>query len=420
MKILPLMAALLALPFSVCTAYADDDVSAITVSGFGTAAFTRSDTNDARFGRPAQPTGVGTGWKADVDSNLGLQATAKFNAMFSATGQLLARKSSRDDIGLELNLGFLKARLSDSFSVRVGRLGLPVYMISDYRNVGYANTMIRPPSDVYSQVTLDALDGVDAIYQHSFGETTLTGQLGVGVSKSTIGTGPNSVVTVDAKRLTALNLTAENGPLTLRFGRSDTRITIDDSAGLNGLVGGLRAAGSGFVIPAMGDLATRLEVKDKKASFTSIGLALDWHNIVVQSEFAKRRTDSYINNTSSAYLMAGYRVGSWLPYASHSYLKRDTVVANSVPGSCPPGRPASCGPTLRALSAGVTALTTTGTQGEQSTNTIGVRWDFNKSAALKVQLDRISPKNGQGLFLTPTPGFTGPVTVLAAGVDFVF
>ena len=58
--------------------------------------------------------------------------------------------------------------------------------------------------------------------------------------------------------------------------------------------------------------------------------------------------------------------------------------------------------------------------GLQSTNAVGVRWDFYKSAALKVQVDRIKPKDGPGAFLNAKPGFAGAVNVYAAGIDFVF
>jgi hypothetical protein len=55
----------------------------------------------------------------------------------------------------------------------------------------------------------------------------------------------------------------------------------------------------------------------------------------------------------------------------------------------------------------------------QTTDSIGVRWDFTTSAALKVQVDRIKPQtNGQ--FINVQPGFKGPVTVGAVALDFVF
>ena len=71
-------------------------------------------------------------------------------------------------------------------------------------------------------------------------------------------------------------------------------------------------------MPQLAPLADALELKNKKASFTSAGLSLDWNNIVVQSEYAKRKTDSYINDTNSWYLMGGYRIGKFLPYYNHA------------------------------------------------------------------------------------------------------
>jgi hypothetical protein len=273
---------------------------------------------------------------------------------------------------------------------------------------------------MYSQVPFDTIDGVDGTLQHSFGDTTLTAQLAYGNTKPALNPGSGSLVHVDTKQLTALNIVAEHGPLTLRVGRADAKATISDSTSLNTLLAGLRGAGAGYRIAELAPLANALAVEDKKASFTSAGAMLDWNNIVVQTEFAKRKTDSYINDTTSWYAMAGYRIGKFLPYASHSSLKVDSIVANTVPAACPAGYPAACTPTLRALSAGVNKLSNTGTQGQQSTNTIGMRYDFHTSAALKVQVDRITPKNGQGLFLQPAATFTGPVTVGAVALDFVF
>lgn len=411
---------MLALPFAMSAAYAADNLPTVKISGFGTGALTFTDTNKAEFGRPNQATGAKKSPRTGVDSNLGLQASTDINPWLSATVQGLVRKDGQEGFGAELAWAFVKAKVSDEVSVRVGRVGLPVFMISDYRNVGYANTMLRPPSDMYSQVPFDSIDGVDGTYQTSFGDTTLTGQLAFGKTERVLSTGPASVVHLEAKKMLALNLVAEHGPLTVRLGRASAKATIADSVSFNTLASGLRAAGAGYGFAQLPALANDLAVNDKKVSFTSAGAILDLNNFLVQTEIGKRKTDSYINDTTSWYVMGGYRFGKFLPYISHSSLKADNIVANTVPAACPAGFPAACTPTLRVLSAGVTRLTTTGTQGQQSTDTIGVRWDLHPSAALKVQIDRIKPKHGQGLLLQPAAGFTGPVTVGAVAVDFVF
>lgn len=412
---------LLAMPLAISLAYAEEvDGPAIKISGYGTAALTMADTDNAQFARPNQASGAGRTARTGVDSNVGLQANVTVNPWLSATVQGLARKDGENDFGAELAWAFAKAKVSDSFSVRVGRMGLPVFMISDYRNVGYANTMLRPPGEMYSQVPLNSIDGIDGTYQFSAGDTSVTTQLALGRTKATLATGPDSTVHVEGKSIVALNVVAEHGPVTLRFGRAETKLSINDSPSLNTLMGGLRAAGSGYRIAQLGALADALEVKDKKASFTSVGLGLDWNNVLVQSEYAKRKTDSYVSDSTSWYVMGGYRMGAFLPYYSHASLKADGRVNNSVPAACPAGYPASCTPTLRALSAGVDTLAYTRNQLEQTTHSIGVRWDFHRSAALKVQIDRIKPKNGPGLFVQAKPGFHGPVTVAAAAIDFVF
>lgn len=413
------IATLLALSLAAATAHAQDSSGfpPVKVSGFGTAALTYADTDKAEFVRPNQASGSSKNFRTGIDSNLGLQADMAVNSWLSFTGQVLVRQDAEEHFGAELAWAFAKARLSDELSVRVGRVGLPVFMISDYRNVGYANTMLRPPAELYSQVPMNSIDGADITWQHSFGDTTVTSQLAVGQTKAPL----SHTTHARGKNIVALNVVAEHGPFTLRAGHARTDMTVTGNAGLNGLVGSLRAAGTGYRLPQLNALAGDIEAVDKRATFSSLGLSMDWNNIVVQSEFAKRKNDSYINDTTAWYAMGGYRIGKFLPYVGHANLKIDSAIANTVPAACPPGYPAACTPTLQQLSAGVRRLPNSGVgQGEQSTNTIGMRWDFASSVALKVQIDRVKPKNGTGLFVNPKPGFNDTVTVGAVALDFVF
>lgn len=392
--------ALLALPLAISAAFAaEGDGPTVTVSGFGTAALTTSNSDDAEFARPNQVSGVKRNVGTGVDSNFGVQATAKFNERFSATAQGLVRKNATDQFGGELAWAFGKIKVTDQLDVRVGRVGLPVYMISDYRNVGYANTMLRPPVEMYSQVPVESLDGVDAIYQNSFGDTTLTAQFGVGRTN----TDNKGGYTAHFRDLTALNLVAENGPFTFRFGRVDTKFSVNDLASLNTLVGTLRQFG-------FSSQADQLQVKDTKGSFTSLGFGMDWKNIVLQAEYGKRKTSSLtVADTTSWYTMAGYRIGKFLPYVNHASARQDsprTVAGLPMAGPFIP------------LTLGANALASQAPL--QTSNSIGLRWDFYKSAALKLQFDRYSPENGPGTFVNAKPNFTGPVNVFAAAIDFVF
>jgi hypothetical protein len=408
-----ILASLLALPLFAPVAQAQDN--AVKISGFGTAAVTTSDDDRAEFARPNQASGAADNFRTGIDSNLGLQADYTVNEWLSLTAQGLVRKDAEEHFGAELSWAFAKFRISDELSVRVGRVGLPIFMISDYRNVGYANTMLRPPAEVYSQVPFNSVDGADITWRHDLGNTSLTTQFAAGTTKAPIGN-----FHARGKDILALNLVAENGPFTVRVGHARTRITLDDQPLLNTLVGSLRAAGAGYRLPQLTTLADQVEAKGAKGTFNSIGLTADWNNFVLQSEFAKRKTETYINDTTSWYVMGGYRIGKFLPYYTRSELKVDSTINNTVPTACPAGFPAACTPTLQQLRAGVSRVAVSGVgQGEQTTDTIGVRWDFHQSAALKVQIDRIKP-TGNGLFVNAQPGFSGPVTVGAVALDFVF
>jgi hypothetical protein len=379
------------------TAHAEDEPS-VTISGFGTAALTRTNTDQAEYIRPNQANGVGKDARPGVDSNFGIQATAKWNDTVSFTAQGLVRKQATDQYGAELAWAFAKFKINDEFSVRVGRVGAPIYMISDFRNVGYANTMLRPPAEVYRQVSLNNIDGADIIYQRSFGDTTVTLQFAAGNAKVR---SPGNAYT-EFKPVTAFHAVAENGPFTFRLGRADATFGIFDNAALTGLVDTLNKVG-------LSAIANELKLTDVKGSFTSVGMTVDYKNFLVQTEYAKRKTETrLVPDSSSWYAMLGYRYGKFTPYYMYGDVKQDSIRNfSSLPATGP----------LAALSAGTNAIVKAGLQ---SSNAIGLRWDFYKSAALKVQMDRITPRDGNGAFINAKPGFTGPVNVYAAAIDFVF
>lgn len=370
----------------------------MTVSGFGSAGYTTTNTDQAEFTRFNQVEGASkSSDTVGVDSMLGLQVSKQVNNWLSFTGQGLVRKNASPDFVAELTWAFAKAQITPEISVRVGRIGAPVYMVSDYINVGYANTMLRSPVEMYSQGLFDKLDGVDMVWTQSFGDTAITSQLAHGKAKAKLSVGG----TAEADPVTSLNITAEHGPVSVRVARSQGKVSLPDNPSFNALYGALTATG----FQSLGD---RLALKDKDASFTSLGMTADWKNIVLQSELAKRKVDGYAADTTSWYVMSGYRIGDFLPYYTHSELKQDSARTDSTIPMVGPYLPLAI------------AVNSAIAQGEQTSNSIGVRWDFDKSAALKVQADRISPKSKGGLFTRQKPEFSGDVTVIAATVDFTF
>jgi len=376
----------------------------LSITGFGTLAAAKSNTEDARYTRANQREGTAGTTGIGLDSNLGLQATYTFSDRVSATTQVLSRKSTGDSFTTELAWAFVKVKVSDEVAVRVGRVVVPSFLISDYQNVGYANTMMRPPIEMYGQNIIENADGVDVNWQHGFGDTNVTAQAFVGIARG------KSFVSSDKSEpryqapAAGFAVSAEHGPVTLRFAHVQGKLKATDVKPINSLTNTLDTLG-------FAQLADDITISEaKRVAFTSVGLLADWNNIVVQSEYGMRRAKDpvYLSDSNAWYTMVGYRFGKVLPYYAHAKYdgKGSTITTPAALARIP------------TLNAAVKSLLGAGSQ---SSDLIGVRWDFASSAALKVQVDRVKPGAKNGFLSDVTAAGNGKnVTVVAAGVDFVF
>lgn len=381
--------------------------SMVSFSGFGTVGAVKTNTDLGTYGIFPQEGGARKKVDYGVDSKLGLQVSATPNSVFSLTAQILTKRNGEGNWNPELEWGFAKIKLGEGFSVRVGRTGTPYFLVSDFRDVGYANTWLRPPVDVYGQVPLSHLDGVDVSYQGSIGDTNVNAQVFTGSTSGKMFGGEAKL-----KHGIGFNATAEYGPVTLRLGHMQGKLSMSGNSGLDGLFAGLRQAGQSPGLEALVPLAEELDTSDKAASFSGIGLAIDWNDFVGTAEYTKRRVDAFFADTTGWYVTLGRRYGVWTPYVTISRLSQDSPTSSSV-------IPTGIDPGLDQLAGGVnTLLASVG----QKTTAIGLRWDARKNLAVKAQFDRIKvDAGGGGLFTDVKPGFgANPVNVYSLAVDFVF
>jgi hypothetical protein len=83
-----------------------------------------------------------------VDSRLGLQGVATYDK-FSVTGQLLTQRVGTTDIKPRVEWLFASYSATDWLDVRLGRMVLPLFVLSDTRNVGFSSVWLRAPHEVY-------------------------------------------------------------------------------------------------------------------------------------------------------------------------------------------------------------------------------------------------------------------------------
>ena len=87
---------------------------------------------------------------------------------------------------MEIEWAFVKAAPLPGLSLRVGRMAMPNYMVSDSRNVGFANTWLRPPNEVYGLASLPRSEGANVTYSHELGSVRLTGTVLGGNSEAIV------------------------------------------------------------------------------------------------------------------------------------------------------------------------------------------------------------------------------------------
>lgn len=453
---LPLAAAALVACVSAQAEYQSPDGN-FRLSGFGTLGAVHTSTNDVYFNYPGQGGGAGTTPDMSPDSKLAVQGTYKFTPTISATTQVMTRYDANSQYIPSVDWAFVKWQALPALSVRGGRMGAPFFMVSDFRNVGYANTTVRPNLDVYGQVPTDQFEGADATYQYALGSTTFNATFYAGDSSADYTSafrsngrelGPSNF---RLKKLKGLNLTAEmdNG-LTLRAGYSKSKISVtsDSTNTLLTLGSGLSAvtASTPTIGPAYlafnsvgaqitSSTTAALVTNDKDISFIGFGASYDQDNWIISGEYTKRRSNSFIADTTGWYTNVGYRVGKFTPYLGFSKLSVNSANTTLTPIVAP----VLAGPGA----AFNTTLATYAGQGNvgiqsvlnvqklaQRTITLGSRWDVMPNVALKAQWDQIhKPADSWGLFFTKDPSAAREqsflqnrrtVNVLSVSMDFVF
>lgn len=407
--------AALVLAMLACTGAAAQS-PAWSFSGYGTAGVVHSDNDRADYLVDAfKPSGPGQShdWAAGVDSRLGGQVTATFTPAVSAVVQVLLQQRHDDAWRPVVEWANVKWQATDALAVRAGRVVLPVFMVTDTRRVGYANPWVRTPVEVYSLVPVTTNDGVDAIWRLRPGDLTATVQLTAGRSDSKF---PNAsgfdAGTAEARRIVALAASVERGPLTVRANYGEARLTI---AAFQPLFDAFRQLG-----PEGDALASRYAVEGRKVDFLGLGVQMDPGPWFAMAEWARFETHSIVGSRRAWYASGGARFGKWTPYATFASLR--TTSERSSPGLTFGGFvPPQVAPIVAQLNATLNAQLALGPA--QETTSIGVRWDFWRNAALKVQYDRVALGAGSfGTFGRVQPGFEAGsrVGIFSAAIDFVF
>ena len=355
------------------TAQADNGFNALsdmfTYNGFGTAAFDRTDTDKAEYARTGQTVGARTSPYFKTDSDFGLQGTVAPTDWVSGTVQLLAVDRSNNSMSLDIEWAYLKFKPVSGLAIRFGEMALPTYMISDSRYVGYANTWIRPPDEVYGQGTFDTFHGGDIAYQYSFGKYSIAVGALAGRTHGDTVVPFLGKLDLTGRSLRGYNATFDADIVKFHYSYVRTILSVEAPPPI-------QLGGGPF-------------------SFSDLGVSSDHNNVMLQAEFITRHTTSTGNNTNGWYVLGGYHFGKFLPYASYAVHQQ------------PSGPTSPSGGWIPTLGSHTAAA--------------GVRWDVIQNVDVKFQVDHTTKDPAaEGQFLDVQPGFNNRATIVGIAADFVF
>ena len=418
--IYPLVLASIASFAAVPVAQADEFSDWLKIDGFGTIGAYRGTSNVAGV-RTEQRQRVLSykDWRFDGDSQASIQATLNPHGKLKAVVQLISKKDVDGSNKPTVEWAYVAYPLTSEIDFKVGRTVAPIFVLSDYRNLNYAQTTARPQSEMYQVNPITFQDGVTARWDKKIGSGNLQLEGFFGKTKVSVAGGD-----VDLNRVKGLSLKWGQDSWSVRGGYSWYNASIQAptvEANLKSLMS-LPAVVCSNCSSVIAAVAPTTGIT---ATIGTLGATYDDGEWIAQAEWAKRDTNSVVIASVSGWnALLAKRIGDFTPFVGIGAYSTDAAKPTLAAG---PAAPAAVKAQLNYLNASYIGT------GDSSRDvmSVGVRWDFAKNLALKAQLERAKMKypavgasNGfysyETSMLGKPNGFDGKVSMFTVNLDFVF
>lgn len=320
------------------------------------------------------------------DSNYGLQISADLMNNLKIVGQVTG--AGGEDFEAEVSWAYVSYDLTDTVNIQAGRQRLPLFYYSDYLDVAYAYHWIRVPT-VLAAGAVDTFEGAKLSWTPSGDNWDYRVELYGGAGDEYIGQLQGDV---NFEKILGMSAKASNDWLQLRasYMQTDTWLQSDLLAGV-----------------FLDENGVEHNNSDDTNGYTFWGVAAHatLGNGFIVSEFSHAETDyvagyyydlNGFNEEDSWYISGGYRIGDFTPHIT--YAESNATHYFQSQGD-------------KAVDVG------------SSEWTIGLRWDFHPSAALKAEYTTRSDESDATYRNVVAGGGKGQpleVDVFAIGVDVIF
>lgn len=373
------------------------------VSGFATLAATSSGKEGIGFRRDLEREGVyGGDWSLLADSSLGLQLDFFVTDNFGGAIQYLAKDRVETSFENSIEWAFLRYQPHQDWTIRAGRIGFDLFMLSEYRNVGFAYLWSRPPLEYYGILSIPNFDGLDLAWTMPLGEGNLRVKAISGDTRIHIKFGDQKTK-FEPKDLIGVTIGWESERWRIRASANQASLGEENEylSGSEPLAYGLLQTAP--LWPEAAALADSFLVKDDRVIYYALGLAYTDNPWQIQSElsYADSKTVAFTSQIAG-YFSLGYQIDHFTPYVILSTSRTEgdpTLVPDPPPIPIP-----AVAAQLNMLQAG-TQFFYDAFRIDQDGLSVGLRWDIRYDMALKAQWDH-SRVNQHGYALWE--GLTSP------------
>jgi hypothetical protein len=380
------------------------------INGFSTLGLTYADNPTFGVRDDVGQEGIFNEWSLKPNSRIGLQLNYQYSPRIKAGLQLIAKDHYEGGpLHDALHWAYVDFKLNSMFELRVGRMGQDLFMLSDYRNVGFAQLWAHAPIEFYGQLTTEYKDGLqlrlvkDAFGGQFFGQLSLTK-----ANASSLRSGNLQSFGFDFGENVDLSLAWENDTWLFRFSHSAGKASADQD-----LLEPIQAILSEAVAYGWSDIAPwidEFQIDGNQITYTSFGIKFTQSDWLIQSEFNHIDTGSDIaTNSNSAYVLIGKHINQFTPFIVGSKAWNSQAVLPDAPAY------------LSAYQTGTQAIVDT-FHIAQKTLGLGLRWDVAHNVAVKAQFDRTWVK-ANGAYLLDSyqiPSQADAIDRYTLTVDWVF
>lgn len=382
------------------------------LSGFGTLDVTAAGTKQIGYHNEFSHAPQYGGVSIFSGSVGGLQLDADLLPKLSATVQGVVKERSKQDLFNFLDWAFLRYQVTPNTTIRAGRMGIDLFMLSEYRNVGFAYLWARPVLEFYMPISLSHFDGFDIKYSRRiapgfFEIKVYGGQTGSDITVS------RGDLSLRERPFFGANASLETDHWKFRLTFASAEVHAIRNQPYHQLQNALNNVPPAFW-PQAAEVADHISAEGKQSSYYSAGIAYDKNAWVVQSEFAWFDSKWPSVNLTNGYLSVGRRFGPVTWYSIGSYAKSLNSPLNLLTD---PAAPASI-----ARLQDITETAFNRTLIDQNTFSLGARWDLNHQTALKAQWDHTwVRKNGGGFLITQEPlAHDTSIDTFSVNLNFIF